>query len=366
MFRCLPTVRPLLAGIICIAMLGCAAPAPPPVALEMPVFPAPPDPPRIVYERTLVSSADVEVESRESAFERLITGAQRSGIGLGKPFGVTVHRGRVFVSDTLRRQVLGFDVAAQRFLEIGNEGQGELRKPMGLDTDDRGNLYVCDASLKQVLVYDRDGRYLRRLGRPELYDRPAGLTVDADGGRVYVVDTGGVMSKRHRVVVLDGRTGAELFTISKRGSDEGELNLPRDATLDAEGNLYVVDGGNFRVQVFTADGRYLRSFGAVGRQGGQFSRPKGVGVDGDGNVYVADTAFGNFQIFDRDGRLLLAVGNRHSAPGPARFMLPAGLAVDEDGRIYLVDQYFRKVDVFRPVSLAADQGWLVPRVETAQ
>ncbi len=118
--------------------------------------------------------------------------------------------------------------------------------------------------------------------------------------------------------------------------------------------------------MFTGDGRFVRSFGAVGRQGGQFSRPKGVGVDGDGNVYVADTAFGNFQIFDRDGRLLLAVGNRNSAPGPARFMLPAGLAVDEDGRIYMVDQYFRKVDVFRPVSLAADQGWLVPRGGAAQ
>jgi hypothetical protein len=42
-------------------------------------------------------------------------------------------------------------------------------------------------------------------------------------------------------------------------------------------------------------------------------------------------------------------------------MLPAGLAVDEDGRIYMVDQYFRKVDVFRPVSLLADEGWLVSK-----
>jgi hypothetical protein len=59
--------------------------------------------------------------------------------------------------------------------------------------------------------------------------------------------------------------------------------------------------------------------------------------------------------------LLLAVGNRDSNNGPASFMLPAGLAVDEDGRVYLVDQYFRKVDVFRPASLAVDEGWLVHR-----
>ena len=47
-------------------------------------------------------------------------------------------------------------------------------------------------------------------------------------------------------------------------------------------------------------------------------------------------------------------------------MLPAGLAVDEDGRIYMVDQYFRKVDVFRPVGLRPEDGWLVPQALAAQ
>jgi sugar lactone lactonase YvrE len=135
--------------------------------------------------------------------------------------------------------------------------------------------------------------------------------------------------------------------------------LPRDATIGDDGNLYVVDGGNFRVQVFSAKGDYLRSFGKIGRQSGQFSRPKGIGVDKDGNVYVVDTAFGNFQIFNAQGQLLLAVGSRNSTAGPARFMLPAGLAIDEDGRVYVVDQYFRKVDIFRPASLPEGQGWLV-------
>ncbi len=352
-----------LVGVAGLLLGACAAPGPPPEAPEIPVFPPPPDEPRFVYERSLISSADVETESDESAFERLITGARRTGIGLGKPFGIAVWRGRVYVSDTLKREVLVFDVAGGRFFEIGTEAPGELAKPMGLAVDRDGNLYVCDASLKQVLVYDRDGRFLRYLGRPEDFDRPAGLAVDAAGKRVFVVDTGGVYSSRHRVAVLDAESGALLHTIASRGADDGQLNLPRDATVDGDGNLYVVDGGNFRVQVFGADGRFIRSFGAIGRRPGQFSRPKGIGVDRFGNVYVADTAFGNFQIFDREGRLLLAIGIRHSNPGPARFMLPAGLAVDEDGRVYMVDQFFRKVDVFRPVALGATQGWLVPRFE---
>lgn len=342
-------------------LAACAAPEPQLRASDIPVFPSPPDPARIIYERSLTSSADVVSESNESAFKRFVTGVSRSGIGLGKPFGVSVHQGRVFVSDTLRRQVMAFDVREGTFIEIGTTSPGELAKPMGLDVDQEGNLYVCDNSLKQVLVFDRDGAYLRRIGEPEMFDRPAGLAVNPEGNQVFVVDTGGVNSDRHQVQVLDAKTGRLLHTISRRGDKDGELNLPRDAAIGTDGNLYVVDGGNFRVQVFTQQGDFVKSFGAAGRQGGQFSRPKGIGIDRDGNVYVADTAFGNFQIFNPDGQLLLAVGERNSIPGPARFMLPAGLAVDEDGRIYMVDQYFRKVDVFRPVSMAADEGWLVAK-----
>ena len=124
------------------------------------------------------------------------------------------------------------------------------------------------------------------------------------------------------------------------------------------GDLYVVDGGNFRVQVFRPDGSFAGQMGSIGNRTGQFSRPKGIDTDADGNVYVADSAFGNFQIFNASGQLLMFIGNRGTDGGPGMFMLPSGLAVDEDGRVYMVDQYFSKVDVFRPATLAADEGYL--------
>jgi len=362
MTKSIPSLGLFISGLMVILLSGCAAPVENEVVL--PVFPTPPDEPRFYYERSFISSVDIELESEESSFKRWITGARRSGSGLAKPFGVTVHQGRVFVSDTISRRVYAFDVPEARFFEIGNEDPGQLTKPLGLDVDSQGNLYVCDATIKRVLMYDRDGKYLRRFGEPEMFDRPSGLAVDPGGERIFVVDTGGVSSDRHRVSVIDTRSGELLHTISGRGDKDGELNLPRDATIGADGNLYVVDGGNFRVQVFTQAGEFVRSFGDIGRRSGQFSRPKGIGADQDGNIYVADTAFGNFQIFDPQGRLLLAVGRRNSNAGPANFMLPAGLAVDEDGRVYMVDQYFRKVDVFRPAALTADQGWLVHRAKS--
>jgi len=78
-------------------------------------------------------------------------------------------------------------------------------------------------------------------------------------------------------------------------------------------------------------------------------------------VYVVDTAFGNFQLFTPEGDLLMFIGERSEQDGPARYMLPSGVYVDEDGRIYVVDQWFRKVDIFRPATLAAGEGWAARR-----
>lgn len=323
-----------------------------------PVFPAPPDAPRFVYERTLYGSGDVVPDEAGAAFRRMVTGEQRAGEGLAKPYAVAVFHGRVYLSDSAERFIKVFDIPNGRYYKIGTDDAGRLYKPLGIDVDGAGNLYVADATQQSILVYAPNGKYLRKIGGPKVFDRLASVTVERSGARVYAVDIGGVSSELHRVRVFDGRTGEHLLDIGRRGSDAGEFNLPRDLAIGKDGRLYVVDGGNFRVQVLDRDGRFIRSFGSVGRQMGQFARPKEIAADSEGNVYVVDTAFGNFQIFNPEGELLMFVGTRSERDGPARFMLPSGVAVDEDGRVYVVDQWFRKVDVFRPYALPADSGWL--------
>ena len=322
-------------------------------APETPVFPPPPEAPRIVWERTLHSSADVVPDDSDAALRRMVTGEQRAGEGLAKPYGVAVRNGRVYVGDTVARNVMVFDLAQHKHTRIGADDPGALRMPFGMDLDAEGNLYVLDGTAKRVHVFSAEGKFLRFMGEGMKWSRPAGLAIDVPRRRLYVVDAGGVDNEDHRVRALDLDSGAQLFEIGKRGSGEGEFNLPRDAVVGADGLLYVVDGGNFRVQVFDDKGKFVKMFGAIGRQTGQFSRPKEIAADTEGNIYVVDTAFGNFQIFNREGALLLDVGNRGSSDAPARFMLPSGIAVDLDGRIYMVDQFFRKVEVFRPAQLPA-------------
>jgi sugar lactone lactonase YvrE len=354
-----PLIYLLLAGVIAIG--GCTSapelqPMPQSVKDTL-VFPPPPDEPRFIFERTIRADIDVIPEEEDATLERMLTGSKKRGTAIGKPYGLVVDRGRLFVGDTGRRSVMVFDIPEQKFFSFGEEDPGQLSKPLGIDIDAKGDIYVLDGTKKVIQIYDRDGKYIRTIGSPTDINRPAGLGVNADGSRVYAVDIGGSSYETHRILMYDGLSGKLLSEIGKRGDKPGEFNLPRDVAVAADGTLFVVDGGNFRIQKLTADGQFISEFGSIGRLPGQFSRPKEVALDKDENVYVTDTAFGNFQIFNSKGELLMAVGARNVAAGPTHMMLPSGVAVDKDGRIYFADQFFQKVDVYRPIGLSPTEGF---------
>jgi DNA-binding beta-propeller fold protein YncE len=353
-----------LCFFVLLLLLGACAPVPQsqsPGRTQQVVFPPPPDEARFVYERTFYSSSDVLPEDSSSELRRRLTGEARRGEGFTKPYAVAVHKGRIFLSDSVERFIKVLDLPQGRFFRIGDDEPGRLAKPLGIDVDASGNLYVADASAKAIMVYDRDGKFLRKLGGEKWFDRLSSVTVDPRGDRVFAVDIGGVNSEHHRVRVFDSVKGNHLFDIGSRGSGPGEFNLPRDLAVGKDGQMFVVDGGNFRVQVFDRDGKFVRTFGAAGKQVGNFARPKEIATDRSGNVYIVDTAFGNFQIFDAAGEMLMFIGERSERDGPAKYMLPSGIAVDEDGRIYMVDQWFRKIDIFRPAGLKAEDGFLGAR-----
>lgn len=322
------------------------------------VYPAAPDAPRFVFERTIYGSADVVPVDADFSLRSAVTGESQRSEGLTKPYAVAVHKGRVFVSDSADRFIKVFDIPESRYFTLGDTDDGTLAKPLGMDIDGAGNLYVADASGKAIMIYTRDGKFLRKISLAKMVDRLSSVAVDKAGTRVFVVDIGGIASQQHQIRVFNAVSGDHLFDFGKRGDKGGEFNLPRDLAVGKDGHLYVVDGGNFRVSIFDAKGGYLQSFGTVGKQIGSFARPKEIAADADGNVYVVDSAFGNVQIFTPDGELLMFVGDRSETDGPGRYMLPSGVAVDEDGRIYMVDQWFRKVDVYRPVSLKVSEGYL--------
>ena len=349
----MPDRRLCLLSVLSAGLGGCAAPLAPPAPRRNVVWPQPPEQPRYAYEATLRNASSLRDESGSAEMRRLLTGDDDSRRSFGKPLAVAARQGLVYVSDTEGRRVFVFDLPRRRTFSFGFRLEGELKKPGGLAIDGQGRVHVVDTTARRLVIFDALGLYLGEIDGGRDWVRPTAVAVSRDGRRIHVVDLGGVGSESHQLWLYDDKANP-LGTLGRRGSGPGEFNLPVDATIAPDGTLWVLDAGNFRVQAFDPQGRFLRMFGEVGNGIGQFARPRGLAVDRDGMVYVSDAVFCNIQVFQPDGQMLLALGGRAEQDAPGRYLLPAKIGTDDSGRLYVVDQYLHKIEVLR--RLSDDEG----------
>jgi len=316
---------------------GCSRPVQQKKRVEL-FWPKPPIQPRIMYVDYYRTEADVSGRGQSVMGKMLGKSGQSM---FKKPYGITVtpDGGRVFVAD--HRKVVVLDLKKGSVSTIGTKpGNSQMSWPFGITLTPSGKLYVTDVVLRTVFVFDLDGKYLRKLGGPQVFDRPTGIAVDEARGRIYVVD-----SKKHNVLIFNHDGEFQNNLGPGPGNAEGAFYFPSNVTIARDGTFYVTDTGNFRIQAFSPEGEFIRAWGTVGDSPGFFARPKGLSIDSDGNIYVVDAAFQNVQVFNKDGRLLMWFGEGGRAEG--KLSLPATVAIDENDRIYVVEQVDPRVQVFQ-------------------
>ena len=149
--------------------------------------------------------------------------------------------------------------------ELLNSWGGNLFvMPHGLEVDGEDNVWVTDVALHQVFKFSKDGKLLMALGEAGVH-----------------------------------------------GADPGHFYLPTDIAVTPDGSFYVSDGyGNSRVVKYSREGKYLFEWGTFGTGHGQFNTPHGIDLDKEGNVYVADRENNRIQKFDPDGNFLAAWQNK--------------------------------------------------------
>lgn len=178
----------------------------------------------------------------------------------------------------------------------------KLGRVSGVATDSASNVYVVQRGKKAdpVIVFDRKGKYLRSWGRG-LFQVPHGVRVDKEDN-VFVTDIG-----FHQVMKFtkEGELRFALGTKGVAGADEKTFNRPTDIGFAKNGDFYVGDGyGNSRVVKFSREGKYLMSWGKPGRGPGEFQVPHAIAVDSKGSVYVSDRENNRIQVFDANGKFL--------------------------------------------------------------
>ncbi len=267
---------------------------------------------------------------------------------LAQPYGVAVDsKNFLYVADSKVGAIFIFNTETKDVELIKNGTHARFGMITGLAMDDSDRLFVSDSILRHVLIFSPQHRVEASIS--EGMASPAGVAIDNENRFLYVADT-----ELDQVLVYDADPPFKLLrkigTAGKahRLTSAGDFSRPTNVAVDSDGNLYVSDTFNDRVEIFDADGNFLRTFGKAGDGPGYFARPKGLAIDSDGHVWVADTVQDRVQVFDPDGNLLIWFGGHGILPG--QFSAVQGLAIDKTNRVFTSEQYPGRVQAFRYVT----------------
>lgn len=208
-------------------------------------------------------------------------------------------------------------------------------------TDSKGRVYVFNRGEHPVAVFTADGEFLKSWGEDAIV-RAHGITIGPNDA-VYCVDDFDHTVKKFST------EGELLLTLGESGrpSDTGATSIdyrtikyaggpfyyPTSLAIAPSGDLYITDGyGNARVHRFSNDGRLIESWGEPGSGPGQFAVPHGIAIDADGIVYVADRENSRLQLFSPEGDYLKSWDN---------LARPSEVFIDEHQTVYVAELGYR-------------------------
>ena len=227
-------------------------------------------------------------------------------------------------------------------------GEGVFRRPHGITVGPDDSLWLTDDQHHTIRQFTPEGKLLLTIGDPDRpstlqggkpFNRPTHVALCPRSADIYVSDGYG----NSRVHKYDPR-GGHLFSWGEPGTDPGCFNIPHNIATDAEGRVYVADRENHRVQIFDGRGQYLD-------QWPNLHRPCGLHADGrhGGLLYVGELRTHlavnatvpnlgpRVSILSLKGELVGRVGGPFAGEKPGEFIAPHGCAVDSRGDLYVAE-----------------------------
>ena len=279
------------------------------------------------------STRDTPLDSRLFARAEVI-GLRGTGLGqFTKPRSLALDRNdNLFVADMTGR-IQKFSANGE-LLTSWRMPQTDLGKPKGMGRDKAGNIIVIEPHYQRVNHFTPDGVLAEQWGvrgtNIGQLTLPRGAAINSRGDifitEYTVVDrVQGFSAKEHQPLVCFGQPG----------TGNGEFNRAEGIAIDSADRIYVADSCNHRIQVFSPHGKWLKSFGKAGRGPGELSYPVDVQVDREGRRYVCEYGNTRIQIFDANDQPLEIIGGPGLEPG--QFSNPWGIALDSRGNLYVAD-----------------------------
>ena len=171
---------------------------------------------------------------------------------------------------------------------------------------------------------------------------------EAGACRTSVMVNGEHVSGSPFTVQVKPRQYEPVLSFGRKGSSwsSGKFDGPWGVAVNERNEIAVTDNGNTRVQIFSCNGKFIRSFGKKGVKKGEFKDPSGIAYLNNGNIVVADTYNDRLQIFTERGEYLAQIGSEEIPDH--QFNSPMGLSVDNDGNIIVADSNNKLIKIFTP------------------
>ena len=257
-----------------------------------------------------------------------LTASIKTILGVREPTALAVNkRGELVVTERKESCISVFTASGEKLQSFGTHGsgQGQFKDPNGVAVDGEGNIFVADTGNNRIQKFTEEGKFLK-----EVDCRPNDIAFNTSNGKLYVSD-----HSKHQIVVLNSDLSISS-AFDGKGSAKGKLQLPKGIAFDSIGNVLVADPGNSNIQVFTAEGKFLR---IMEKNGGKLNWPVGVAVNAEGVTFVSEYFGGCVSVFSDNDMLKLMSLLR-------RFSRPSGLAVDDCGVLYVCDNGSGRVLMF--------------------
>ena len=186
-----------------------------------------------------------------------------------------------------------------------------FRGTSGVAFNSKGNIFVIHRGLMPLMEFDPDGNFIRGFGEG-MFDRAHGLRIDAEDN-IWATDVAANLvykfnpsGRLEMVLGVKGHTG--------EWHPFGHLRLfqePNEAVVGPTGDIFVLQGhgkGPSCVLKFDSDGNFIKSWGSKGKGPGEFDLPHSLVFDAKGLLYIADRNNGRIQVFDADGAYIRESG----------------------------------------------------------